>query len=501
MKSFIPAFLAAVLAAPAILCAEPSPQLDPAAAAKSFIRIRATAQSWNPGQPWERTRPRRHGALAVLIAPGKALTTAEMVADATFIEFQSIDATRTATAKVEAVDYEANLALLSLANPKEDSEFFQGKEPVALAKDPALGDTLDIVQVEDNGNTMITRATLRNVEISSTFLPGQSFLSFRLKASMQSASSSFTLPVFAGKNLGGILTSYNSKEQMSQVIATEILRHFLEQSTADGAEVRFPSLGIGTTGTDDPSFRKWLKLPDDVGGIYVSKVRKDSPAATAGIEKGDVILSIDKSKIDRRGYFKHPLYGTLFWSHLVRGSKTNGSKVKFGIWRDGKPTMLEATLECRDLAAELVPSYRFGKAPPYLVKGGFIFQELSRPLLRAFGKDWQTKAPLNLLDVVLNPDDHAEGRRRVIFLSGAIPTPATIGYERLRNLIIAKVNGRKIEDTATLIEAFRHPSPDGLHSIEFEEEDFTIYLDQKMSDAVDSQLMQRGIPHLSHTES
>jgi len=101
---------------------------------------------------------------------------------------------------------------------------------------------------------------------------------------------------------------------------------------------------------------------------------------------------------------------------------------------------------------------------------------------------------------VLNPDDHAEGRRRVVFLSGAIPTPATIGYERLRNLIVAKVNGRKIEDTASLVEAFKHPT-DGLHSIEFEDEDFTIYLDERMSDGVDGQLMQRGIPHLSYTES
>jgi len=364
MKSFLILSLAAVLGAPLSAQAEPTAELAPATAAKSVIRIRSTSQSWNPGQPWERTPVKRHAALAVLVAPGKALTTAEMVADATFIEFQSIDATRTATAKVDAVDYEANLALLSLADPQADSQFFHDKEAVALAGDPALGDTLNIVQVENNGNTMITRATLRSVDISSSFLPGQSFLAFQLKGSMQSAANSFTLPVLAGTKLVGILTSYDSKEQMSQVIATEILRHFLEQSTADGAEVRFPSIGIGATSTADPSFRKWLKLPDNAGGIYLGKVRKDSPAEAAGLKKGDVILSIDNSTIDRRGYFKHPLYGNLFWSHLIRGSKTNGSKIKLGIWRDGKPTMLEATLECRDLDKELVPFYRFGKAPP-----------------------------------------------------------------------------------------------------------------------------------------
>ena len=35
---------------------------------------------------------------------------------------------------------------------------------------------------------------------------------------------------------------------------------------------------------------------------------------------------------------------------------------------------------------------------------------------------------------------------RVVFLSGSIPTPATVGYESLRNLIVRKVNGKEVRE-------------------------------------------------------
>jgi hypothetical protein len=77
------------------------------------------------------------------------------------------------------------------------------------------------------------------------------------------------------------------------------------------------------------------------------------------------------------------------------------------------------------------------------------------------------------------------------------PSGGSCGYESLRNLIVRRVDGRDIRDIATLIEAFKS-NEDGLHSIEFVEEDFTIHLDETVSSAVDSMLLQRGLPRLSH---
>ena len=85
-------------------------------------------------------------------------------------------------------------------------------------------------------------------------------------------------------------------------------------------------------------------------------------------------------------------------------------------------------------------------------------------------------------------------------LAGVIATPATVGYEPLRNLIVTKVNGKEIKDMKSLIQAFDGPGENGMHAIEFDEEKFTVHLDEQISTAVDEQLVQRGLAPLSRAE-
>ena len=86
-----------------------------------------------------------------------------------------------------------------------------------------------------------------------------------------------------------------------------------------------------------------------------------------------------------------------------------------------------------------------------------------------------------------------------MFLSGVIPTPATVGYERLRNLVVRKVNGKEIKNMQGLIAAFEG-SGAARDAIEFAEENLTVYLDVALTASVDAQLLQRGIARLSHAE-
>ena len=468
---------------------------------RSVVRLRSTTQSWNPGQPWEKNEPEQRRALAAIVAPERVLTTASLVANATFLEFESPDGTRFAEARVVAIDYEANLALVAPANDG-GSALFENSVPLEVAAPPALGDRLEVLQVEETGLPLLTTGFLQTIGVQSTFLPGQSFLTFFIKASMQSSASSYSLPVLHDGKLAGLLFSYNSSEQIIDSAATEIIERFLESAAAAESEGTpyqgFPGLGVVITRTEDPAFRAWLNLDDDQGGVYLSTIRPGSAAEAAGLEKGDVILAVDGNEIDRRGFYQHPVYGGLFWGHLVRGEKAVGEDVTLSVLRDGESLEITATLTREEEADRLVPNYRFEEPPNFLVKGGMVFQELTRPLLEAFGRDWQQRAPLNLLDAYENPEKYEDEVRRIIFLSGIIPTNATIGYETLRNLIVRRVNGHDILDIPTLIEAFEsHDGP--LHSIEFVEEDFTIYLDETVATTVDAELLQRGLPSLSHS--
>ena len=460
----------------------------------SVIRVNSTIQKWNPSQPWDKSPPSKHSGLGALLNGNRVLTTAEMAADATYIELENADNTLSLPAKLIAIDYEANLALLEADSGNTD-EFFKDLIPLELAKPAQIGDNVEVWQLEDNGMALTTTSIIQSVDVSSSFTQGHYFLNYKAKGSMQNASNSFTLPVSKNGELLGLLSTYNAKDQLIDIIAPEIISDFLKDAE-DGQYDGFPSLGVSVSYTVDPNFRNWLKLSDDIGGLYVTFVTKGSAAELAGVEKGDVITMIDKHKIGRRGYYSDENYGRLFWSHLIRGSLTINENIELTLLRDGEEKKLTATLTRPK--EKLVPTNTYGQAPRYLVKGGFIFQELTINYLSAYGEEWPSKAPLDLLDILSSPEDYEKDRNRIVILTATIPTQATTGYESLRNLIVSKVNGQTIADIPSLIQAFQTDGADNLHTIEFDNgRPKTIYLDATVTEQVDNQLLERGIPNLS----
>jgi serine protease Do len=67
-------------------------------------------------------------------------------------------------------------------------------------------------------------------------------------------------------------------------------------------------------------------------GAYVAGVVDDSPAARAGLKKGDVLLELDGHTIDARN---------LRWRAAVAGP---GRKIAAKVWRDGRVETLEVTM-------------------------------------------------------------------------------------------------------------------------------------------------------------
>lgn len=477
----------ASLAAPLNTTAVAEEKLD------SFVRVNATIQTFNAGQPWQRNKPTRRSGLGTVISPTEILTTAEMVANQTYLELESADSSESIQAKVLAIDYQANLALLAPADPEKPG-FLAEKTPLEIAAPASIGDSVKVWQFESNGSVLQTPATIRAVDTSSTFVSGASFLTYILKGSMQSASSSFTLPVTRDGKLIAVLTSYDSKDQTSAVTAPEVIATFLRDAR-DGAYEGFPSLGIGTQRTEDRSFRDFLGLSDDEGGLYISVVKEDSPAGNAGLKEGDVLLSVSGSAIDRKGYFQHPSYGPLPWTVLIRAEKNSGDEVQFTVLRNGEKMDLTATLAAPE--PPLVPSHINDSPPNFLIKGGIVFQELSRTYLQAYGKEWTTRAPLALMHVMETPEDYEEERTSLVFLARVIPNPATIGYDQLGAMIVNKANGKPVPNLAALAAALGETPASGIHTIELDDAPGVIYLDATMSDAVDQQLLQSGLPNLS----
>ena len=456
-------------------------------AENSVIRVNATMQSYNLIMPWQKVAPKSRLGLGAVLPGGKVLVTAQMVTDATYIELEKPDTAAKTIAEVVAVDYEANLAVLS---PTADKKFLDDRVPLELAEDLKPGDVVEAWQFEGSGTPVSTKIRISKGEIGGYFLPSAYFLKVQANGPVQYRSGSFTLPVARDGKLAGMLVSYSSKDQISHILPAPIIAHFLKD-LEDGEYIGYPDLGIAYAQTLDDQFRKFLKLNGHKGGIYVSKVLEGASAHAAGVKEGDVILSIGGHDIDSRGNYAHPIWGKIGLGHIVRGEAFTGDVLKIEILRKGKKKELDLELLRRNPEDELIDPYSFDKGPRFVVVGGLVFQELSLPFLKLFGNDWQSRAPIKLLMANANPEKYMkQGRRKLVMLTRSIHTPTTLGYAKLSTLIVSKVNGQQTNDLNDLVAALEKPEG-GQHRIEFEDFPKLIFLDVEQAEQVNKVIKER----------
>jgi len=440
----------------------------------SIVRVNVSNQSHSSRMPWQKNDPSGKRGLGAVISGNRILVTAELVSNATYIELEMPSTGAKAPATVEVLDYECDLAVLRPNDPK----FLQDMIALEIAEPSKLGDTLEVWQLESNGTGVKTPVKITQVEVGSYFAPGQSFLLYRASGNVQYRAGTFTLPVIHDGKIAGLLLRYSSKDEVSTMLPTQIMHHFISD-LKDGHYGGFPTLGVGYTQTLDDQLRAYLKL-DEASGVFVSSTSPGASAAAGGIKAGDVILKIDGQKIDSRGNYNHPSYGLVNMSHIVR-SRHVGETIDVDILRDGKKKTVKVPLKRKAPEDYVVDPYIYDRGHKYLIMGGLLFQELSRPYLESYGKEWETRAPFRLRYAMNHPEAYEEdGRRKIVFLAGVLPSVSVQGYERLGGLIIDSVNGQKIGDINELDLAFNKPK-DGLHEIRFTDFPKVIWLDDELA--------------------
>jgi serine protease Do len=82
-----------------------------------------------------------------------------------------------------------------------------------------------------------------------------------------------------------------------------------------------------------PELRRHFGVPAD-RGVMVSKVVENTPAAAAGIEVGDVLMTADGSPVVTAGDVTHVLAG-----------KQTGEEIRIELWRDGRQADLAVAYE------------------------------------------------------------------------------------------------------------------------------------------------------------
>jgi S1-C subfamily serine protease len=438
----------------------------------ALVRVNVTGQSYDYFRPWQKKAPFSKRALGAVLSKGRVLVTADLVANQNYVELERAETGEKTAARVQVIDYEANLALLE---PTEKT-FLDGITPLEITADTVVGDRLAAWQLEPTGALLATEGLVTTVQMTQYPIDVGEFLTYRISIPMQYRENSYTVPLVKNNKLAGLLLRYDSRSQLLDAIPAPIITHFLKE--ADSQNYRgFPSAGFSFFPTRDPELREFAGEKGKGGGVYVTNVEPKTPAMKAGLLVGDIVTAVADREIDQNGNYLDPLHGKIEFTNLLTAHAYSGDVVPFRVERNGKPIQLNVTLEHRDAKDYVSPPYNFDQPPRYYVLGGLIFQELSRQYLKEWGPTWERSAPQRLVYFDrFQSELFPEGNRRVVILSQVLPADSTVGYDDLAYLTVTKVNGKEIKSLDDLAEAVKQPI-DGFIKIETEEDPKQIALD------------------------
>lgn len=445
------------------------------------VRVNVSRQGYYFHRPWQKRSHIRRTAIGAVVTGSRVLVTSNEIADYRYIELEKIETGQKSRAKVRVVDYEANLALLE---PEEQS-FLDDMTPLPLSSETVKGEQLDVWQVNPNGDIISSRAPITSIEPTRYPYRGH-FLVYRLNSSLQFGFGNFTLPVVKDHKLAGLVMSYDAKSQTIDVVPPPVIRHFLEDFE-DGSYSGFPSAGLATVSMRDPQLRKYCRVPENMGGVYVENVIKDGPAQKAGIVQGDVVVDIGGYPLDSRGNFNHPLYGKLSLSHLTRCMFHVGDTITFTVFRENQPDKIDVILEHRSIDSYTVPYYFIDREPRYYILGGLVLVELTGNYLGEYGKNWTTRGPVHLVYYMNHQDILSPDRKRIVIVSHALPTSYTMGNESFSNMVVTRINDKTIDSLDDVPTAIEHPV-DGFHKVEFEQRPKVVFFDPDEMPMIDGQI-------------
>jgi S1-C subfamily serine protease len=464
--------------------------------ALSLVRVNVTGQPYDYFRPWQKKAPLSKRALGAVLSKGRVLVTADLVANQNYVELERAESGEKSAANVQVIDYESNLALLEPA----DKNFLDGITPLDIATDTVVGDRLAAWQLESTGALVATEGLVTTIQMTHYPVDIGQFLTYRVSISMQYRENSYTVPLVKNNKLAGLLLRYDPRAQLVDAIPAPIITHFLKDAETEQYD-GFPSAGFSFFPTRDPQLRNFGGQTGKPGGVYVTSVEPNMPAAKAGMQVGDIVMEIGSNAIDQNGNYVDPLYGKIELTNLLTSHAFTGDSIPFQIQRNGKPMQLSLTLEHRGAKNYVISPYNLDQPPLYYVLGGVIFQELSRQYLKEWGANWQKEAPQRLVYLDrFQSELFPEGHRKVVVLSQVLPANATIGYDDLAYLVVKKVNGTEVKSLADLAEAVKHPI-DEFIKIETEEDPKQIELDAAQVAAEAPALQENyGIPSLERLQ-
>jgi hypothetical protein len=445
---------------------------------RSLVTLEITRNQPDFLQPWS-GRPQTLVKGGIVVGARDILTTAFGLENRTLVRVQKGGRGEWYAAQVRWIDYPANLALLTSTN----ESFWPGLKPAPLATDAERDGNLQILRWRA-GNLEVRRAEFNRFTVSNPSATTAAHVVLEVNSEIEGTG--WAEPLVSGRKVAGIVFSQTGN--LCQVLPAPFLRSILE------AEKKGTFKGLGYFDftwqqTENPETLRYLHLPPERDGVVIIDVPKQARQA-AVVQPRDIILQVDGFDVDAAGDYVDPLYGHLMLESLSTRNKWAGDKVTLKLWRGDRELSVVYVLPKIEDASRLVPESPYDRDPEYLVLGGFVFQPLTKDFLRSWGQDWERRAPFRLA-YFRNEEPSAE-RPAVVVLSQVLPDPYNLGYQDVRNLVLEKINGRRIGSLRDVQPAL-DLSGNGFHTLEFLKGETLqrVVLDARQLDAATRSVLQR----------
>jgi serine protease Do len=286
---------------------------------------------FGPGQGQQQQKPQYEygmGSGFIISSDGYIVTNHHVVNDAKSIQVTLHDR-RTFPAKVVGVDKLDDLAVIKIDASNlptvqwgNSANLKQGESVMAFGNpfgELTFSVTRGIVSAKDRrGPSRNNRAPADYIQTDAAINPGNS---------------GGPLVDAYGRVIGintFIYTNSGSFAGAGFAIPSDLAQHYVGQIIKTG-KVEHGYLGIGITDIS-PQNAKFFNVPTAAGAL-VNQVNPDTPAASAGFKRGDVIRSLNGKDIKDATDLQ-----------VTVSEMSPGTSITIGILRDGKPMTLHATV-------------------------------------------------------------------------------------------------------------------------------------------------------------